>query len=204
MSEVLGLALPEGNKTGPNCGVTAVAIAAQLPFSVVYAEFARRHKGNYKGRTTILERNRVMENFGVSWTKIQFYRMNLRTWVRRCSKPNTLYMVTTTGHVQMVFNGIITDQNGVFQADVHPFSGKQIREILIINRDVSNISLTPAKEVPKKEILKEFYKGQKVMFLSQGISYKGEIIRANALRAKVFTEDGRTWRVPYQLLRSFK
>jgi hypothetical protein len=64
-----GMSLPADNRRGPNCGVTAIAIVAEIS-------------------------------------------MTLATFVKRCAKPGRRYLVTTSGHAQVVQNGHVADQTG--------------------------------------------------------------------------------------------
>lgn len=214
---VEGLALPDGARPGPNCGVTAVAIAAQLPFDVVYREFAKRHSGQWRGGTNYYERNAIMNHFGVkyiidnSWRKGSGYlaqKPNLRKWAKLYMKRDTLYMVTTRGHVQMVYNGVVTDQAGPRLIEDCTLAGRKVHEVLIIERD--NVKTAPVQKKETKISVTEylagprFSNGTSVSFYSRdGRKHEGRIIKMNPKRAKVMTDRG-VWNVPYAAMKAIE
>ncbi len=208
-----GLALPDGARKGPNCGVTAVAIAAQKPFDEVFRYFKAGRKGNYRGRTTDAQRYKVMQALGVKWTACNmtvFGRVTLRNWARY-AKKDTLYMVRTTGHVQMFYNNIVTDQLGPIHISEHPLAGRRVLHVDIIHLDnfktaqVQNFSevkktLTANPETPvaKKHWL---HIGQIVSFSDKyGRRHTGRILKKNPKCAKIIVNGATIWRVSYNLL----
>jgi len=131
MSE--GFALPAGARPGPNCGVTAVAVAAGCPFEDAWRVMSAGKRGNWKGRTTHNERLAALRWFGVRFRPINFlFRETLVSFVRRRAEPGRLYYVWTTGHVQMVRDGVVLDQLG--PKPIHAFWGRRklIRSVLLI------------------------------------------------------------------------
>jgi hypothetical protein len=110
-----GLALPVDVKSGPNCGVTAVAVLAGVSFKTAF-DFIRNHKsksGRWRGITNHADRAAARRHFGVRFTERNIKdRMQLRTWVAQCMDLNKTYMVRTTGHVQIVRNHWVVDQCG--------------------------------------------------------------------------------------------
>lgn len=102
-----------------NCGVVALSVATQLPYLEVFSWFARRHRANWRGGTRSVERLEFLEHCAVPFsvdstpgfsgrTLLQFARWTA-TSVGRCR----LFMVTTTGHVQLVRSGDVLDQGYV-------------------------------------------------------------------------------------------
>ena len=108
-----GMLLPYDNQRGPNCGITALAVIAGISFTQAVTVFTRRYpkRANWKGRTTSGERSKVLNDLGYSWVDAEPYRrMTLETWVICYSQPRVRYIVRTTGHVQVVKDGRVTDQ----------------------------------------------------------------------------------------------
>lgn len=110
-----GMSRPRGTPSGPNCGITAIAVAAGVSFAAAKRAFLNRFpkRGNWKGGTRESERMEVLADLGVKVRRVELpRRMALRTWVLSCC-PNTKarYIVRTTGHVQIVKGNRVTDQH---------------------------------------------------------------------------------------------
>lgn len=115
-----GMTVPAGTRMGPVCGVVAVAAAAGVDFDTawrvmeplarVYLPAACRRGWN--GLSTSRMREKALQQLGVGFHTVRFPRMQLRTFAEH-ARPGVLYMVRTTGHVQMVRNGSAMDQGGV-------------------------------------------------------------------------------------------
>lgn len=133
---------PEGvGAHQPVCGVLAVAIAADRPFLEVFGLFAEKRSGNWKGRTTPQERVRVLTLLGVNYqthqaglSKLLPRQMTLACWVREFARPGVTYIVTTSGHVQIVKDGEVLDQTNPFAVPVGRHWGhrKMVRMVLEI------------------------------------------------------------------------
>lgn len=114
-----GMALPADVKMGPNCGVTAIAIVAGVSFNKAFA-FIRDASGraaNWKGTTCIGDRRKAFHHFGIKVAEIDVPtrregRMTLRTWIDHRARKGVTYMIDTTRHVQVVRDGVVTDQRG--------------------------------------------------------------------------------------------
>jgi len=118
-----GVDLPEDHPAaGPHCGVTAVAILAQIPFAQAWAEIRRlaQYPANWKGATRDPERLLVLASHGVRLTAVPCKRMTLGRWAALYCQRDTTYLVVTTGHIQIVRNGVVTDQTGA-----RPVAGSQ-------------------------------------------------------------------------------
>lgn len=118
--QALRMALPVGNKTGQNCGVTAVAIAAGVGFNHAWTVVAqvRRDRGYSAGKTwngscSVNDRNLALDIFGVKRRQVVPVRQTLMGWIKREAKPGVRYMVRTKQHVQMVLDGVVCDQNSI-------------------------------------------------------------------------------------------
>ena len=98
----------------PNCGVVAVATLTGSSYSETEVLF-RKHcnkKGNWRGRTTPPERQRVLRLLGVSVPRsYSDTRTNLRRWLSDVYDPAYTYEVTITGHAVAIKNGLLFDQS---------------------------------------------------------------------------------------------
>lgn len=130
-----GMALPEGNRIGPNCGVTAIAVAAGVDFDTVWnllkAGMSPDRARKWKGGTSHSQRVAVLHMLGVRFTEIPMRRkMRLRTVAQwSMTTPGVRYMVRTTGHVQILRDGIILDQAGPVAAALHWGRNKLVSHI---------------------------------------------------------------------------
>jgi len=108
--------LPEDSRRGPNCGVTALAVSAGVSFQKAWQTFQavnpRTYGRRWKGGTYTTDQARALERLKVAYDNMQLPRMNLKNFVDTYAAPDTVYMVTTTTHVQTVLNGEVIDQAG--------------------------------------------------------------------------------------------
>ena len=121
MSEILSL--PEGNRRGGNCGITAVAILAKVPFDTVWY-YLKVGKRRWVGGTTNTEQQKALTHFGVKFEELPNLRGQpmLKDWIRYNSKPGITYLVTTKRHVQVVKDGMVIDQKGL--NPIHEYWGR--------------------------------------------------------------------------------
>jgi hypothetical protein len=102
-------------KDGPNCGVTAVAIAAGVSLDEAMAVI-RKIKGKsrrWKGGTLHKDRILALEHFKVAHKAYSLKdRRKLYTWARDRAEPGKLYMLRVTGHVILLKDGWCMDQSG--------------------------------------------------------------------------------------------
>ena len=121
---------------GPCCGVLACAIAAQKPFKDAWAWFKSHGdscwRNTWKGSTFTHDYFKWFNHAGVKFRHVLPDKMTLSSFVHYKAKPNIPYLVVTTGHAQIVYNGKVVDQRGVF--DIQKCWGrlKFIKEVFII------------------------------------------------------------------------
>jgi hypothetical protein len=97
------LQLPSDARRGPNCGVTAIAAATGESFQRVWALCAARSsRKRFKGGTIHNQRVEVLEHLQADFQPMQMPRMTLDKFCNWYADDDTTYMVTTTGHVQLV------------------------------------------------------------------------------------------------------
>jgi len=115
--------------------LTAMAIAAGCNLSEARAAYAKHHKmgGNWKGGTQRVFRAKALTDLGVKTKEIDLPR---RTSLKNFSLMHTAagkrYIVTTTGHVQVVRGDEVIDQHG--KENISDYWGKRkiVKEILEI------------------------------------------------------------------------
>ena len=196
------LDLPDGAKRGGNCGVTAVAIAAGISFDLAWDLFKKncpriRRNPKWRGSTFSSERTYVMKKLGIKYEiflnkKMRDEKTNrmptLRKFVEWHTKPNTLYVVTTTHHVQLVMNGWVVDQGG--PKSLNDFWGKNKRveevEVIIPKRKVAsksqyaNVRLFPQAWLmganPRKKGTRGWHAFE-ILLKNPGITYENYIAK---------------------------
>lgn len=118
------------------CGIAAVAAVAKIDYPTAF-RFFRPGKGrSYRGGTTSIERFKALKHFGVQYNDVTpkwSGKRDLAFWATHHSKPDTVYLVTTHRHAQVVWNGYVLDQTGV-----RPIAGdwtarREVRMVLEIS-----------------------------------------------------------------------
>ena len=103
--------IPRGR---PNCGLVALAHFTDQPYSRVEKFLRPLYGNNWKGTTYHADYKAFFARVGLSvtWEKYtkRSQQMTLEQWVRQVAQPGVRYMVITTGHAQVVYNGEIVDQ----------------------------------------------------------------------------------------------
>ena len=137
-----GMALPSDARMGPNCGLTAMAIAAGCTLAesrAAYLKHDSKRGNNWKGGTTVTNRALALHDLGVVFERITgldgysfLPRISLKKFCERHAAPGKRYIVTTTGHVQIVRGNVVTDQGG--KININDYWGKRkiIKNILEI------------------------------------------------------------------------
>lgn len=107
-------AMPCDNKEGPNCGVTAVALVAGVTFGKAWNTFkamgGRYAKKRWTGGTTTFDQAEALRRLGIEFKSVPFNKCALKTLCPTLERGK-VYMVTTTRHVQVVFDEFVADQN---------------------------------------------------------------------------------------------
>lgn len=138
------LALPPDFESGPNCGLVAMAVAAQCSLEEAITAYQKAHvdlkgrlkSGNWKGGTHRDVRRKALTKYlGVRFETVSIKlstKMTLERFVRSMAIPGRTYIVTTTRHVQCVLSGMVSDQRGVVPMPEYWGRRKQIREVLLV------------------------------------------------------------------------
>lgn len=113
---------PDDQKRGPNCGVTATAIAAGVSFNRawnIYKTLGKAYyaKRQWKGGTFTRDQATALEKLRIEFSEYKSGTCDaiggtLQNFVKTWAMDGKLYMVTTTSHVQCVMNGHVIDQRG--------------------------------------------------------------------------------------------
>ena len=129
-------ALPKDAFRGNHCGVQAVAVVAGISLDDAFAQFKRNckrvaSKKRWAGGTKHEERVAILQQLNVKYEKliqkgssyIIGHGMTLQRFIKDVANPNHVYMVTTTGHVQLIHGNNVLDQGGV--VDIQDYWGKR-------------------------------------------------------------------------------
>jgi hypothetical protein len=128
-----GLSVPTDIKNDPLCGVLAIAVVSKKTLTETYKIMARKHRSNWKGATTLPERMSALNKLGIEYDNVTFKApISLRKWVAQNAVNDKTYMITTTGHVQVVRNGHVIDQGGCKTIWTYTKCGKKVTNILEI------------------------------------------------------------------------
>ena len=198
------LSLPEGARRGGNCGVTATAIAAGISFDKAWDLFKKhckriRDSKRWSGATYDYERKIVMKKLGLSHRVMKFPELvydigngskpSLKKFVEWGTAKGTLYIVTTTGHVQIAMDGWVTDQTGSKPIDKYWGRNKRVQtvEVIIPKRKTSAKSKYTGAKLhatvdtnPRKE--KTYgYHSMKIVLDNPGILYEDYISKGGRL-----------------------
>jgi hypothetical protein len=134
-------ALPKDAFRGGHCGVQAVAVAAGKSLNECFNLFRQhcdrvKRKRRWCGGTHYSEREKVLNAIGIQYEVLPQSHtegMTMQRFMRDVANPNHVYMVTTTGHVQLVRGNQVLDQGGI--KDIADHWGKRKR----ISRPVMRI-----------------------------------------------------------------
>ena len=130
---------PTDQRSGPNCGVTAVAIASGVSFSRAWNVFKTMgvsyyQKRNWKGGTYTHHQANALDKLGIEFmnytgSNCDGIDKTLASFCKEWVDEGELWLVTTTGHVQSVTRHggkvYVIDQKGA--KDIGDYWGKRKR-----------------------------------------------------------------------------
>lgn len=157
----------------PNCGLTAMAVACNITLeeaTQAYQKaccdvFGKAMQGNWKGRTYGNIRHKAMVDYiGTELEEIDFKKpCNLRNLAYTLEK-DTKYIITTTGHVQVIENDSVIDQRGVVNIKDYWGAGKKVKSVLkVIDKQDEEPMMTVEERKRKVEESKQLQIMQDVM-----------------------------------------
>ncbi len=114
----------------PCCGVACVSMLTEKTFEETFEDFRSifGRRSHWKGSTRHDQRLLVLFRYGIGYKEYPADDLPLYKWIRDHSEENQVYMVTTTGHVQIVLNGLVYDQR--HQEGIHYLEyGKRRKKI---------------------------------------------------------------------------
>lgn len=119
-------------KKMPVCGLYAVAHLAGVSLDDVYNHVQKKNKKakHWKGRTQFGDRAAAIKKF-LKVEPFKTERQSLRSFIYDTAHINKKFLVRTTGHVQVVERGIVTDQQGTFQPNEYWGINKRVIEMFI-------------------------------------------------------------------------
>lgn len=126
--------LHNNHKTAPICGVVATAVCTGLPIAQVYRDYARNYRGNWKGILPLGEILHGIRNYGVELKHakdLDAYGQNratLKSFIQRTmiTEPESVFLIFTTGHVQVVQGRNVIDQAGMVDFMNYRWNRKKI------------------------------------------------------------------------------
>ena len=128
--------LPTDARRGPNCGVTALAVSTGVSFNKAWQTFQavnpRVYGRRWKGGTYTHDQAKALERLKVAFHNLPCERVSLKKFVEYYTKPDTVYMVTTTRHVQTILNGEVIDQKGKKKINEYWGRKKFVKEAKVI------------------------------------------------------------------------
>ena len=135
------LQLPPGNRTDGNCGVTAVAAVAGVHFDKAFEMIKQieNRKGNWKGGSYTFSRRKALTKLGIKFEEtVSVGRSNpsLKKWISWYARKGDVYIVSTSGHVQVVHGKTVLDQRGPAKIEEYWGRNKRVKNILKINNPV--------------------------------------------------------------------
>ena len=101
----------------PLCGVISVSLVSNISLDDTFDTFKKLTKktNGWKGITNHAERVKVLKHYNVKFREFHFKkRITLSYFVDQHTVKGKTYIVTTSNHIQVVKDGIVTDQTGSF------------------------------------------------------------------------------------------
>lgn len=222
-----GFVNPDDQVHGPNCGVTAVSIAMGISFKQSWElhKKAGKKSNKWKGSTFRGERIRVLRMLGAKYRMLNSYTdittygrltkrrnlsfahypVTLQKYVKWNCNTTSTYIITTTGHAQVVKGGWVIDQSG--SKPIHEYwgKGKKITEVIeilpkrqfrrVLEKSFSMI-YPKVKENPRKANTFGWYSMKIILDNPDGIQYEAFIKKGG--RAKDLTWDVKKGHVEWE------
>lgn len=184
--------LKNSHSHDPICGVVATAVVTGLPIEKVWRDYAVKHRSNWRGRLEVREILDGIKAYGVKlkyaedYKKFFYDRISLKSFVQRTmiKEPETVFLVFTTAHVQVVQGRNVVDQGGLKDFMDYRWNRKKLD--YFIYRVNSNGSI---KEVNKQEIEQvttnketKFMRATKIVneLLAEGVKRKDILAKLSA------------------------
>ncbi len=128
----------------PICGLVAMSLVAGVSLQESIEAYQKAcvalgrkpMQGNWKGATYHRIRKYALEKLlNVDIEKTKHSGISLKTFAKY-AEPNTMYMVRTTGHVQVYLNGCVVDQGGITPIEEFWGKRKRIKDVYIVKKNV--------------------------------------------------------------------
>ena len=117
----------------PICGVLSVSKVSNISLEETFNTFKRLTKktNGWKGRTFHSERVKVLKHYNVKYQEFNLFGMTLKTFVDQHTVKDTTYIVTTSSHVQVIKNDMVTDQEGTVHISEYWGRNKKLKKTQI-------------------------------------------------------------------------
>ena len=140
------LARPVGyDSTGKrnNCAIVAFSAFSGVDYLTCENLFwaGVQRKGAYScrkrwsGMTYPSQPFEVAKELNIELVEVPTRRMVLKTFIRKKAEPGVSYLICVTGHMMVLRDGIILDQNGSRYASVTIFHNRMIQRVWIKGDD---------------------------------------------------------------------
>lgn len=106
---------PPGERAGPNCGVSALAIVARVHFDTAWNLLIQRkkRKSQWKGSTWEHDIEWGLTQLGVPFTSTPHpERLTVRRFAERVAEPGQTYLLFTGTHALVLRDDVIADNGG--------------------------------------------------------------------------------------------
>tara|TARA_B100000579_G_scaffold59249_1_gene42641 strand:+ start:2316 stop:2828 length:513 start_codon:yes stop_codon:yes gene_type:complete len=136
--------------SGPCCGVLACAIVAQKNFKDVWTWFKGKYTycgaASWRGGTHNRWYKHYLDHAGVKYDYLYDVLLHRKGWfdktlinfARTAAEKDTAYLISTTGHAQVLYNGNVVDQSGVKPITHYWGKRKKIRNMYVIHANKDN------------------------------------------------------------------
>jgi hypothetical protein len=118
----------------PLCGVHAVAHVADKSVKEMFYMFKRRFNkpGQWRGRVTHQERGIMLNQLGIEYKHVVGTTGTLSRWVDWHTSKSETYIIETSCHVQVVRDGVVTDQSETKPIDKYRWKRARVVRAIVI------------------------------------------------------------------------
>jgi hypothetical protein len=112
---MLSLKPARGEPGGPNCGVSALAIVANIHFNKAWSLLIQRkkRKSQWKGSTWETDIEWALTRLGIPFTSTPHTeRLTVRRFAERIAQPGQTYLLFTGTHALVLRDDVVIDNGG--------------------------------------------------------------------------------------------
>ncbi|MBN9347488.1 MAG: hypothetical protein J0I48_15040 [Devosia sp.] len=122
--------LPSDHHNGPNCGVTAVAVLAGVPFDLAWETVRRldpKRSPRWRGTTWWYEQRAALRHLGAKVEELPHKGMTLAKFADQHTVKGAAYLVNVTSHCMALIDGVLVDQRGPMPVAEHPARRQRVK-----------------------------------------------------------------------------